>query len=177
MNSPRVILVLSLLIGSQVASADHHEQAQSNPMEALAWLAGEWEGGGWTMTGPGQRAEFLGTESVESRLGGRVLVVEGRHFEKDDPEHPVHQALAVISYDAQRRNFRFQAHAVGRPGLDATGVVEDGAFVWSMDIPGGGRIRYRIRKTDEGDWHETGERSGGENQWFPFFEMTMRKVR
>jgi len=145
-------------------------------MEAIAWLIGEWKGEGWTMTGPGQRSEFQGTESVESRLGGTVLVIEGRHYEKNDSEHPVHNALAVVSYDARKSVYRFQAHAVGRPSLDTTGVIDGGAFVWSMETPSG-VIRYRIRQTESGDWHETGERSTGAGQWFPFFEMTMRRVR
>jgi hypothetical protein len=145
-------------------------------MDAVSWLVGEWEGEGWTMTGPNERHEFRGTEKVESRLGGQVLVVEGRHFAKQAPERPVHSALALISFDGIRKQYRFQAHATGRPALDATAKLEQGVFIWTMETPGG-VIRYRIRRTENGEWHESGERSAGPDRWFPFFEMKMKRVR
>ena len=163
----RALLLLALL--APAALADHHE------MDAVAWLAGDWKGEGWIMTGPGQRREFHGVEAVERRLDGQVMLVEGRHFAKDDAATPIHNALALISYDSDQKMYRFQAHAVGRPPLDASAVVDDGVFIWTMDTPGGA-IRYRIRRTEEGDWHETGERSVGPDQWAPFFEMTMKRV-
>ena len=83
-------------------------------------LAGDWEGEGWVMAGPNARHEFRGTEKVESRLGGQVLLIEGRHFSKAAPDQKVHDAIALISWDPTRKLYRFQGHVVGRPPTDAT---------------------------------------------------------
>jgi hypothetical protein len=46
------------------------------------------------------------------------------------------------------------------------------AFVWSMDHPQAGHIRYAIR-VKAGRWSETGESSRDGVSWTPFFEMTL----
>lgn len=164
----KTLLLLLLVVPAAFTAAPE--------MEAVSWLVGEWEGEGWMVTGPNERHEFRGREKVESRLDGQVLVVEGRHFAKEDPAQPVHSALALISYDAMRKRYRFQAHASGRPAMDAAAQVEDGMFVWTMETPGGA-IRYRIRQGENGEWFETGERSAGPDRWFPFFEMKMTRIQ
>ena len=150
----------------------HGEEA--GPMSEIAWLEGQWEGEGWILTGPNQREEFRGTETVESRLGGQALVIEGRHAAKEDPTQIVHAAVAVVSYD-DARGYRFYAKTGGRPAIDADAAVEDGVFVWRMNAAGA-QIRYRIRRTDSGDWHEVGEREVAPGRWFPFFEMNLKRV-
>ena len=175
MRSTPTVLILLPLVAAPLFGAEA-EAAPSDAMRAVAWLAGEWEGEGWIMTGPGQRTEFRGTESVESRLGGGVLIIEGRHTAADDPNVVVHHALAVVSWDSGSGEYRFEPHVAGRPKPQTAARVEDGVFIWTMEVPGG-RVRYRIRQSESGEWLETGERSAGPGKWFPFFEMTMRRVR
>ena len=165
-----LLLLPFLLVGASPAAAESAE------MKALSWLVGQWEGEGWIQTGPGGRQAFRGVESVESRLSGEVLVIEGRHFAADATDRLVHNAVALVSYDASRNGYRFYAKTVGRPPVDARAEVEDGVFVWFLDIPNG-EIRYRIRETEAGEWHEVGERAIPSGEWVPFFEMTLHRSR
>jgi hypothetical protein len=151
--------------------------AVSAAMEPLAWLVGEWTGEGWNESASG-RSTVLVTERVESRLEGRVLIVEGIGHAKEATESPgevVHHALGVASYDPGRGHYVLLAFRDGRV-VDAVTSLEDGTFVWGFDVPGGGQVRYRIRQ-DAGDWLETGDfsRDGGAT-WRPFFEMRLHRA-
>lgn len=141
-------------------------------MKALPALAGHWKGEGWIRQGPGEPAPFVGEEWVEPKLDGRILAIEGKHWTPDRSK-VVHHAFAVLSYDPETKDYRFQTHVANGGGGDHTGLLEDGAFVWKMNSPGG-PVRFTIRI--EGDrWHEIGkiERNG---QWYQFFEMTLQRV-
>lgn len=150
-------------------------------MEAVAWLAGEWSGSGWIEARPGQRAEFEGSERVERRMGGRLLVVEGEFTAWMGPEAgdvPVHQALGVMSYDPEGDRYLFRTYtARGGQGEANPAEVADGRMVWGYDDPAMGRVRYTITRTAEGAWREIGEasRDGGES-WHQFFEMELERV-
>src|SRR5438477_10016472 len=76
-----------------------------------AWV-GEWKGSGWAATGRDQRSEFTIVEKVQRKVGGSVLLVEGRGTKKADAgnEVVVHEALAVVSYDGKAKRYRWQAH-------------------------------------------------------------------
>lgn len=173
-------LTLSLFAGSNAAvlaqppAAD--VEAQRAEMEKLSFLVGEWEGESWWEMVPGQRAKNLGTETVESRLGGLLLVVEGKHT---DPENGkvVHHAVGLLSWDEKAGRYRFQTHLADGRSAEASGRFEDGAFVWGPPAPPGIEIRYTIRETDDGRWHEVGEMSqdGGES-WRKIFEMTLQRT-
>jgi len=144
-------------------------------MAKLAGMVGDWEGTGWMRQGPGEPNHTRGTETVESRLEGRILVVEGRHWAKDDASHLVHHAFGVISYDAEAGHYRFQTHlATGRSG-DHEMRLEGDAILWFMDTPRG-KIRYTIRIQD-GTWNEVGEFSPDGEQWRQFFGMDLQAVR
>lgn len=102
----------------------------------------------------------------------RVSSLGDRHLSPDRSQ-VVHHAFAVLSYDPEKQDYRFQTHLVhGRSG-DFPGHLEDGAFVWEMDSPNG-RVRFVIRVEGE-RWHEVGmiEREG---KWHHFFEMDLRRV-
>lgn len=148
-------------------------------MEALGWLVGEWEGSGWIEEG-GRRGEFRGTERVERRMGGRVLVVEGSFTANMGPELgevPVHQALGVISWDARAGHHVFRTYtARGGQGEAHEAEVADGRVVWGYDDPRMGRVRYTLTRTAEGAWREEGHASsdGGET-WRSFFAMELRR--
>ena len=153
-------------------------QAEDDPglvaMRAIGFLEGSWEGEGWSRQGPGEPQPFRSTEVVESRLEGRVLIVEGRHYGLESGE-VVHHALATISYDSTTGRYSFRSHlASGRSG-DFEADLIDGEFIWGMEIPSRGRIRYTIRIEDD-RWHEVGEFSADGEQWHQTFQMDLVKV-
>ncbi|HET9481169.1 MAG TPA: hypothetical protein VFP98_05380, partial [Candidatus Polarisedimenticolia bacterium] len=72
--------------------------------------------------------------------------------------------------------FRFDTYRAGENGVDAEASYEAGVFTWGFDAPTG-QVRFRIRRTEEGEWHETGEFSPDQGTtWHPFFEMTLHRV-
>lgn len=140
-------------------------------MKSLPPLAGTWEGGGWIRQGPGEPVRFVGEETVETRLDGRVVVIDGKHWTPDRSQ-VVHHAFAVLSHDPETKAYRFRTHLANRPGGDFPAYLENGALIWEMLSPAG-KTRFTIRI--EGDrWHEVGhiERDGKVHQ---FFEMELKR--
>ena len=169
-------LAFTLALGASLLSAQAPPPVAPAPeaMLRLAPMAGRWSGEGWIRRGPGEPETFKGTETVESRLGGHILLVEGKHQDAKDG-HLVHHAFGVISFDAALGAYRFRSHlGNGRSG-DYQGAWKDGAFVWSMDIPRAGTFRYTIR-IQAGLWEEVGEMSREGGPWAKVFEMRMKRL-
>lgn len=162
-----LLFVLPVLLSAQTPAPVIPEA-----MARLAPMVGTWAGEGWIRRGPGEPQRFKGQEVVEARLDGRVLLVEGRHLDAKD-SRPVHHAFAVISQDEAAGGYHFRSHlADGRSG-DYRAEWKDGAFVWYMEIPHTGRMRYTIR-IEGRTWKEVGEMER-EGRWFPFFGMEMTR--
>jgi hypothetical protein len=52
--------------------------------------------------------------------------------------------------------------------------VQQNGFVWGIQVPGG-RIRYTMVVTPAGEWHEKGEFTRDEQNWFPTMEMKLKR--
>lgn len=148
--------------------------AVDSAMAPLAWLIGDWEGEGSMQTRTGREGAAV-REKVESRLDGRVLVMEGigREPTSDETGRVVHHAFGVLSYDPEKRQYIFRAFRDGG-AIDPAGRLADGVFIWEFEVPGG-RTRYLIRQ-DKGEWLETGEFSSDGTTWRKFFEMRLHRV-
>ncbi len=154
------------------------EASEADPglaaMAKIASLVGRWEGTGWMRRGPEEPSHTSSLENVESRLGGRILLVEGLHHAKKDPSQVVHHAFGVISYDPESGQYRFRTHlATGRSG-DHEMRLEGEDILWFIDTPRG-KFRYTIRIQD-GEWHETGEFSADGESWQEFFGMDLKRT-
>jgi hypothetical protein len=183
MNGMRLAVTAMALLGVLLAPAPVRAQLPPAPeaIDRLGFLVGEWEGTGWMEYAPGQRAGFRGTERVERRMGGRLVVVEGDFTAWMGPERgdvPVHQALGIFSYDPRRDGIVFRTYTAHWPGGDAHGVqVEENRLVWGYEDPRFGTVRFTITVTPGGEWHEVGHasRDGGAT-WHPFMEMSLRRA-
>jgi hypothetical protein len=148
--------------------------AADSAMAPLAWLIGEWEG---KATSQGREGPSSATvrESVQGRMNGRVLVIEGigREPSADGSGRIVHHAFGLLTYDPERRQYAFRALRDGGV-IDAETVLEDGVFTWGFAVPGG-RIRFRIRQ-ENGEWVETGEYAADGSAWRQMLEMRLRRV-
>jgi len=89
-------------------------EVQRREMKKLDWLVGRWKGTGWIQMGPQGRHEFTQTETIEARLDGLVLVIEGLGKAKEGGS-TVHSALAFLSYDPRANQFRWHSFT---PGTD-----------------------------------------------------------
>lgn len=165
-----------LLLGftSMAWAAPAAESAARPEMAKLAWLAGNWAGEGWIIMGAQGRQEFTQTEKIEHKLGGLVVVIEGRGTSKADGS-VVHDALAFVSYDDRAKTFRWRAFTADGRQTDTVATVGTNTLAWELEIPQVGRMRYTLALTEKGEWFEIGEMTRDGQTWRKFFEMTLRR--
>jgi hypothetical protein len=149
--------------------------AERAAMSKLDGMVGRWEGAGWMDMGAG-RSAFQGSETVQKKLKGVALLVEGDFTGKvgdGGQEGPVHTTLGVIFFDAKSGKYRFNSWlATGMAGERDLTLTSDG-WQWEMQA-GPMRIRYTASFAAD-TWLEIGERSSDGTTWQKFFEMTLKK--
>jgi Protein of unknown function (DUF1579) len=161
------------------AQAPAPPSTQLDAMKKLDWMVGQWKGEARIEFAPGQQRTLTQTETVQSKLGGLVLLIEGAGTMKlpgREEEVPVFGALTVVSYDGKAKRYCWLAHTSGGEFTDAETKLTDGAFEWKFRAVQAGEFRYTFRRTGAGEWHEIGERSSDGKSWQKFFEMTLRRV-
>jgi hypothetical protein len=149
----------------------------ADEMSKLDWLVGEWKGEASVRMGPGKPETIAQTEKVTPRAGGKVLLVEG--LGRNSAGAVVHDAIAFISWDKTKNTYRFIGHVAQQESVDTTlDMTAPNTFVWSLDTPNGGKMRFTIRQTEKGEWNEIGEFSpDGGTKWFKSLEMTLTKSK
>ncbi len=158
-------LLVVLFLATPLFAADE--------MKKLDWWIGDWSGPATIQMGPGQPRQIQQSEHIQSKLGGRVIVIEGTGRSGDEV---VFQALGVVSYNERAKKFEFDAWTAREGHADAwIEVGDDHTAKWGFDTPTGGKVRYAIRLTEAGEWNEVGEFSRDGSQWTKFFEMTLKK--
>jgi hypothetical protein len=149
-------------------------------MRKLDWMVGEWKGDASVQMGPGKPQLAVQTERVQSKLGGKVLIIEGlgkRKLEDGTTGDVVHDALAVISWNEKAKKYRFDAWTARDGYVEAwLEAGENGRCAWGFDTPQGGKVRYTLTH-ENGQWSEVGEYSRDGSQYTKFFEMTLQKSR
>lgn len=170
------IVILSTLAVSAQAPAS----TSKADMKKLDYMIGQWKGGGWMEYAPGRRESFTGTETVESKLDGAVIQVEGLHHAKQpgsDKEVVIHNALGILSYDERAKLYHFHAWLANGHYTEAEVNLIESGWQWGYRDPRGATVRFTIKLTEKGDWHEIGEVSIDGKTWRQFFEMNMRRVK
>lgn len=174
------VLFVTLLIPF-VALAQSAGTSSAAEMKKLDFLTGDWKGEGWIEMGPNGRSTFKQTETVQSKLNGTVVIIEGLGKGKlavTGQEGIVHHALAVISYDSQANKYLLRAHRADGNFVDADVTVETNKLVWGFREPQRNiEIKYTIKLDDAGQWFEIGEFSMDGKTWRKFFEMTLRRAK
>lgn len=150
-------------------------------MKPFLPAVGKWRGESWMQMGPGEPQRSVSEETVEMRLDGLVLIVEGLHHAKladGTAGKVVHHALAVVSADSAdpAGGFRFSTFLADGRAADARGNWENGKFVWTPPAPPGRQIRYVIDWTVADRWSEIGEMSTDGTTWTKFFEMNLSRA-
>jgi hypothetical protein len=169
----------ALLAGpSAFSQAPAPPKAQIEAMKKLGPWVGEWKGSGWASSGPGQRHEFTIVEKVQRKVGGSVLLVEGRGTKKaDGGEVVVHEALALVSYDDGAKRYRWEAHDLRGQAITVEPKLIDGGLEWGFRSGERGvTVRFTIQ-FDEKRWHEVGEVSTDGKTWNKFLEMTLERQK
>lgn len=176
-----LLLMAGMMAGVECLRAEEQDAAaaQREAMKRLDGWVGQWQGSGWILDGPSRtRQEFTITETVQSKLGGRTLLVEGVGRGKDPKtgaEIDTHNTLAVLSYDEQAKTYRFRTHEARGRALDAEARPIQGGLEWGFrDETTGATIRFTIH-LDGNRWHEVGEATRDGKTWHKFLEMTLQR--
>jgi hypothetical protein len=146
-------------------------KAEAEAMAPLAWSHGRWQGEAWSVT-PAGRHEIVQTERVGPMLGGTLVVVEGKSFERDG-RPAAFNAFGIMSYDPLRKAYAFHSYAQGRAGDFPLEVTPNG-YAWSI-AAGPTKVRYTATFRD-GVWREVGEMTRPDGAVTQIFEMNLKRV-
>jgi len=144
-------------------------------IQRLDFMVGHWKGEAWMLRGA-ERVQTTMTETIERKLGGVVLLVEGTGAipgEGTAPGRVVHNALAVVSFDAQSGGYVMRSYVASGLWGDFALTPIEGGVSWSREVPGG-RVR-NTAKIGNGEWHEVGEFSRDGTTWTQIMEMKLRR--
>lgn len=176
-----IAIGLLLALASAAGAGPVQAQAQApDPAVAQAaisrldFMVGRWRGPAWQQRGA-ERVQTQMLEVVERKLGGAVLLVEGRGTVtvSGAEDRVVHHALGVISFDASSGQYTLRSYiATGQSGDFVLTPIE-GGVVWTREVPGG-RIRNTARYSKD-EWHEVGEFSRDGVTWTQVMELRLRR--
>jgi len=169
-----LVIILVLFLGALSASAQNEPSTGllRAEMSKLDKMVGQWKGSGWIQQGA-KRETFSGTETVQKKIDGLALLVEGKF--SDANGKVIHETLAVLSFDTKAKNYDFRTYlANGISGEHEFKLLSDG-YEWGFQFPAGS-VRYLI-KTNNDVWFETGEFSKDGKTWIKIFEMKLDKVK
>jgi len=172
------ILLCGMLVwcGNSIAQATLQPSPQlKEAIQKLEPLVGYWEGEGWIQMGPAKHV-YDQKETISLKANNTVLQIDGLGIDPETKEL-VHQAFAIISYDAANAGYKMMA--VRADGITANPdfrIISDGNYEWNMEIPNGGKIRYLIEIQDN-KWTEKGAISRDGTNWMPFLEMNLVRLR
>jgi hypothetical protein len=145
-------IIVSLLTTAATAQpAPNNSKAQREAMQKLAFLEGQWSGPVTIVRGPGEPLHLTQTENIHFKLGGLVLLVEGKSTAADGTVQ--FEALATIAYDSDTNGYRIRAYHDGNY-LDTELSVLPDSFSWGY-TSGPAKIRNAMRLTAKGEWQET----------------------
>lgn len=145
--------------------------AQRAAMEKLAFLAGHWAGPVTITRGPGEPLHLTQTETIEYKLDGLVLLVEGKSTGADGKAQ--FDALATIAYDDAAQTYHMRAYNDGHY-VDAPLTVEADGFSWALEA-GPAHVVNTMHRTAEGAWQETTDVTFGANPPRRSVEMLLKK--
>jgi len=124
---------------------------QREAMHKLAFLSGHWSGPIAVTRGPGEPIHLTQTESVEYKLDGLVMLVEGKSVGVDGKSQ--FQALATLSFDDATHTYRIRTYHDGHYVDTELTMLADG-FSWGF-ASGPAHVVNTMHLTAGGQWQET----------------------
>src|SRR5207248_1294846 len=76
-NMKKACTMLWLLLLVLPLNAQNRPPSPPDGMKKLDYLVGEWKGEGWIAFGGGERRTFTQSETIQPKLGGMLLQIEG----------------------------------------------------------------------------------------------------
>lgn len=170
-----VVAALAVCGGLAVAQMPNAaaQAAQKEAMQKLAFLAGHWQGPITVQMGPGEPLHLTQTETVEYKLDGLVLLIEGKST--DAAGKVEFEALATIAYDDQTHSYRIRAYNAGHY-VDEPMTVEKDGFTWGFDA-GPVHIKNTMHLTSDGQWKEETQVTVPNRPAFQTVEITLTRQK
>lgn len=153
--------------------------SRQDAMKRFELWIGRWTGSGWSIDATGRRTEFDLSETVQPRVGGTVLLVEGQGTAKPGNGNIVvtHDGLSLFYYDEHTARYRWSGHELTAGTVDTEVTPVPGGLQWSIRAGGSGAaVRFTIR-FDKNAWHEVGEAGADGKTWSKFMEMNLERVQ
>jgi hypothetical protein len=169
-----LLTVMACLRAGELDAQAPDPAAAQAAIARLDFMVGRWHGPAWQQRGS-ERVQTQMLEIVERKLGGAVLLVEGRGTipVAGADDRVVHHALGVISFDPGNGHYTLRSYlATGQSG-DFTLALIDNGVQWTREVPGG-RVRNTARFTKD-EWHEVGEFSRDGTTWTQVMELRLRR--
>lgn len=170
MSSMVGVLISIALIAPQMAQGPTAGELEA--MKKLDFLVGNWEGEGWMMM-PGGREVFKGTETVQKKLQGKAILIEGKFVDPKDGR-VVHETLAVVTYNEPAKKYVFQTYLFNRPGGVFDLNVKPNGFSWAIAMENVPKADYDMNVVN-GEWVEKGVVTLPNGQKHEFLEMRLKK--
>lgn len=170
-------LTVSLIVFiAGTTNAQDHSTVCREQMNALSFLSGKWRGDARIVQQGGVVVNVTQEETIEYKLDGLVLQVEGVGRNKTEPANISFHALAYINYNAGNNSYEMKSYLKDGKQTDAFfKVVETNRYDWGFDVPGGKIVYHITIDPATRQWNEKGEFSRDGTQWYPFFEMNLTK--
>lgn len=153
-------------------------QPDTEPMKALKFLVGAWQGKVTYEPGGDEPQEVLWTVDVRYNLGGNILLIDERGNDITDRARTTRGIVVAVYWDAAAKDYRGRLHwsADGGAGsVEGKASVQDSTFVLQTNS-GTAINRFTIRVNPNGQWNEIGEisRDNGES-WKRTFVMSLTR--
>ena len=163
-------LLLSFAAAAQ-QPASNSVALQRKAMHKLAFLVGRWSGPVTIIRRTGE-LHLTQSEDVRYRLGGLVLLIEGRSTSSDGSTE--FSALATVSFDDATQTYHIRAYNDGHY-VDAPLTVLPRGFSWGFPA-GPARIVIAMHLTDKGRWQEVTRVTVGNGPSHPSVEMLLHHL-
>jgi len=169
--------LLTLQYGLNAQNTKSQDSLKS--IDQLSFMQGSWEGSGWIMKGR-ERKEFVQHEIIKSRVDNTILMIDGVGYDKESLNSErkiIHNAFGVISYNKELNSITMLSFStIGNKMENKITLVGEKQLEWSFKDERGGIIRFREDFSKKGLWIENGDYSSDGVNWFPFFQMTLKKL-
>ncbi len=153
-----IAALFSIPLSAQQPSSNSVE-VQRQAMKKLSFLAGQWSGPVTIVRGPAGSLSLTQSESVQYKLDGLVMLIQGKSVGADGKAQ--FQALATISYDDSSQSYHIRAYN-DRRYVDSKLTVLATGFEWGF-AAGPAHIVNTMHLTAKGEWQESSEVTFGGN--------------
>lgn len=142
-------------------------------MQKLELMQGQWAGPAWSQRGASERINIHQAENVYTKLGGQLLVIDGKGTDPVSGE-AIFEAFGVISAREGSDEYQFSAYTMEGNHALAQARFEDDKLVWWFETPNGATIRYEILIIQD-TWTENGYYLPNDSTRYHIFHMELQR--